>query len=169
MKRLLLLAVLIPSPSFGAEDLTVSVRINYSNFRITPNPGLKTPHTDYKFVISPDGAVQEFATFPGPFGRTSKSVRKVGDRFNFDGKTIERKFENRAYTQTLTVSVAGNKCQASMKMEMKPGFTEFEGVSTELGVPASFRDWKFISAGCAVVRSVPRTNLVPPQGTAPAR
>ena len=66
MKRLLLLVwLLAPSAAFGADDVTISVRINYSNLRIEPKRELKKSFWSYQFLLHPDGTVEEAITSPG--------------------------------------------------------------------------------------------------------
>jgi hypothetical protein len=75
----------------------------------------------------------------------------MGQRFRVvDEKTIQRKHEFKDRIQTITVAVAGDRCRATMTNELKPGFTEWEGTSTELGVKALYRDWRMTSSTCAI-------------------
>ena len=112
MKRLLILlfCALTSSSAFGANDVIISVRINYSNYRIEPKPELKKSFFQFRFLLHPDGTIEETSSSPGRFGSTRESDQKLGKRFRVvDENTIERKFESEYFVRALTVKVKANR------------------------------------------------------------
>jgi hypothetical protein len=150
LRTLLVLAALLPSAAM-AEDTQVQVRVDYTSYRVKPQPRPTRSHVDYAFTLKEDGTIQQEAKSSGPHGTRTKSETTLGKRFRVvDEKTIQRKIESTDHIQTITITVAGNRCRAAMTNELKPGFTEWESKSTELGVKAYYRDWKMISSKCTI-------------------
>jgi hypothetical protein len=150
MKALLVLAVLLPSVAM-ADDTQIRLRIDYTSYRVKPQPRQTRNHVNFVFSLKEDGSIQQEAKSAGAHGKQTKSEAKLGKNFRVvDEKTIERKTEFNDRIQTITIKVAGNRCRATMTNELKPGFKEWESTSTELGAKAYYRDWKMASSTCTI-------------------
>ena len=156
MKRLLIVAALLaPSallPSAAmAEDTQIRIRVDYTSYRVKPQPRFNRSHVNFVFSLKEDGTIQQEVKTSGRHGKQTNSEAKLGKRFRVvDEKTIQRKIESADHIQTIIITVSGNRCRAIMTNELKPGFTEWEGTSTQLGAKAYYRDWKMASSTCTI-------------------
>jgi hypothetical protein len=147
---LLILAALLPSVAM-AEDTQIRLRVDYTSYRVKPQPRSTRSHVNFAFSLKEDGTIHQELKRSGRHGTKTKSEATLGKRFRVvDEKTIQRKIESTDHIQTITITVAGNRCRATMANELKPGFTEWESKSTELGVKAYYRDWKMTTSTCTI-------------------
>jgi hypothetical protein len=134
-----------------AEDTQIRIRVDYTAYRIRPQPRATRSQVNYVFSLKEDGTIQQDMREPGRHAKQTKSETKLGQRFRVvDDKTIQRKIERNDRIQTITINVSGNSCRATMTIEPKPGFTEWQGNSTELGVKGYYRDWKMTTSTCTI-------------------
>jgi hypothetical protein len=151
MKRLLLLLALVSSPSNAAEEATISVAINYTDYRVSPEPGPGKNVVEYTFILHTDGTVDEVMEVHGKHRTKSTSLQTLGNRFRvLDDNSLERRTESKDHITQLKIAVSGKTCRATMAIQLKPGFTEFEDFSRSLNVKAYYRDWKMTSSTCSI-------------------
>jgi hypothetical protein len=148
VKKLWVLAALLPSTALAAEGVTIDIRLDHAAYRTSPQPRPTRSHTNFYLLLLGDGTVQELS---GRRNTYREKESQLGRRFRVvDENTIERRLEYKDRINVLTIAVSGKTCTATMRNELKPGFTEWEGTSTELGVTAKYRDWTMTGSTCRI-------------------
>ena len=151
MKRLLLLVALISFPAHASDDARITADVKYRSYRVRPQPRLTYNSAKFEFILHRDGTVDEVFMSRGRHPNNGSATSRLGNRFKvIDENTIERKIESKDRVQTIRIVVLGKGCKATMTNELKPGSTEFEGRSTQLGAPAFYRDWAMTSSVCTI-------------------
>jgi hypothetical protein len=149
MRWLFLLAAFLPGTAFA--EARIAVRIEFSDQRVRPNPGPVHSHLEMAFLLKDDGTVAQEYHETGPKGRHLSSDNKLGDGMKvIDANTLVRKIDFKDRVNTLTITVSGKTCHATMTNILKSGFTEFESWSSYQGVTAWYRDWQMTSSTCTI-------------------
>ena len=149
MRWLFAFALFLPTPALA--EAKIDVRVDFSSYRVTPEPSITHNHIDLIFTLRDDGTVGREFQEHGRKARSGKSDTKLGDGLHVaDSNTLVRKIDHRDHVNTLTIVVSGKTCRATMTNELKPGFTSFEARSTKFGTTASYRDWKMTSSTCKI-------------------
>jgi hypothetical protein len=149
MKWLFALTVFLPTAAFA--EAQISVRIEFSNYRVSPEPGPTHNHVDFVFTLRDDGTVgQEFQEH-GRMARHMSTDSKLGQNMHVaNGNTLVRKLDFKDHVNILTIAVSGNSCRASMTNTLKPGFEAFAARSTQYGDTGFYRDWHMTSSTCTI-------------------
>ena len=149
MRWLFAFALFLPTSAWA--EARIDVRIDFSSYRVTPEPSMTHNHIVLVFTLRDDGTVGREFQEHGPKARSGKSETKLGDGLHVaDSNTLVRKIDHRDHVNTLTIVVSGKSCRATMTNELKPGFASFEARSTKLGTTAGYRDWRMISSTCRI-------------------
>jgi hypothetical protein len=149
MRWLFALAVFLPTAAFA--EAQINVGIEFSNYRVSPYPGAVQAHLDLVFSLKDDGTLVQEYHESGPKARHVSSDSKLGQGMRVvDANTLVRKIDFKDRVNTLTITVSGRTCQATMTNTLKPGFSAFEARSTHLGSTASYRDWRMTSSTCSI-------------------
>ena len=149
MKRFLILALFVPTAAM-ADDTQITVVLQTAAYRVRPDPKQTSGQVRFVFHLREDGSIrEEFER-----GKRAKSTRvkdeRLGEKFRVvSEKVIQRKKDFRDRVQTMTITVNGSSCSASMTNVLKPGFTEWKGTSEKFG-SAYFRDWQVTSSTCTI-------------------
>jgi hypothetical protein len=143
------LAVFLPTAAFA--EAKINIRIEFIGQRVRPNPGPVHNHLDMTFSLKDDGSLVQEYNETGPMARHISSDTKLGrDMKVIDANTLVRKIDFKDRVNTVTITVSGKTCHATMTNTLKPGFTEFEAWSTYMGATAWFRDWQMTSSKCTI-------------------
>jgi hypothetical protein len=149
MRWLFALAMFLPTAAFA--DVLVNVRIEFSNYRVSPSPGPVHSHLDMVLSLKDDGTIVQEYHETGPKARHLSSDTKLGQNMHVvDANTLVRKLDFKDRVNTLTINVSGKTCHAAMTNTLKPGFSAFEARSTHLGITALYRDWQMTSSTCSI-------------------
>jgi hypothetical protein len=149
MRWLFALALFLPTAALA--EAKINIRIEFSNQRVRPNPGPVHSHLDMAFSLKDDDSLVQEYNETGPRARHISSDTKLGQGMKVvDANTLVRKIDFKDRVNTITITVSGKTCHATMTNTLKPGFTEFESWSTYLGVPAWYRDWHMTSSTCTI-------------------
>jgi hypothetical protein len=149
MRWLFALAVFLPTAAFA--ETQINVRIEFSNYRVSPSPGPNHSHLDLVFSLKDDGTLVQEYHESGPRARHMSSDSKLGQGMHVvNANTLVRKIDFKDRVNTTTITVSGKTCHATMTNILKPGFTAFEARSTGMGVTALYRDWKMTSSTCSI-------------------
>jgi hypothetical protein len=134
-----------------AAGTQIRIRADFTAYRVRPQPRATRNQLNFTFTFAPDRSIKEEFSEPGPHKRGGRSESTWGQEFRMmDQNTFQQKIEFRDRIRTITINVTGTDCRATMTIELKPGFSEFEVMSTELGTKAYYRDWKMINSTCAI-------------------
>jgi hypothetical protein len=149
MRWLFAIAVFLPAAAFA--EAQINVRVEFSNYRVSPEPGPTHNHVDFVFTLRDDGTVgQEFQEH-GRMARHMSTDSKLGQNMHVaNGNTLVRKLDFKDHVNTLTIAVSGNSCHASMTNTLKPGFETFAARSTQYGNTGFYRDWHMTSSTCTI-------------------
>ena len=133
------------------HNAQISTNFYFSSFRIRPEPQLKHSSFKLNLVVYPSGKIEETYQEVGPFAKTGTSASLLGARYQLlDENTLQRTRHFKDHVQTLTIAISGERCRATITNELKPGFVEWEGRSTELGQQAFYKDWVMTSSTCII-------------------
>src|ERR1700693_1631838 len=92
MRRLFALALFLPTAAFG--DTQIRLRIEFSNYRVSPSPGPNHSHVDLAFSLKDDGTLVQEYHETGPKGRHISSDSKLGQGMHVvDANTLVRKLD----------------------------------------------------------------------------
>jgi hypothetical protein len=149
MRLLFSLVVSLPTAAFA--EAQINVRIEFSNYRVSPYPGPLHSHVDLAFSLRDDGTLIQEYHESGPKARNVSSDSKLGQGMHVvDANTLVRKIDFKDRLNTLTINVSGKTCRATMTNTLKPGFSAFEARSSHYGIPALYRDWHMTSSTCTI-------------------
>lgn len=149
MRRLFALALLMPSAALA--EAKINARIEFSSYRVSPNPGPVSNHVDFVFALKDDGSVSQEYQETGPKARHLTSDSKLGQGMRvIDANTLVRTIDFKDRVNTLTISVSGKTCHATLTNILKPGFSAFEARSSQTGNMQFYRDWKMTSSTCSI-------------------
>lgn len=149
MKWLVAIALFFPTAAFA--EAKIDIRIDFSSYRVSPEPSVTHNHIVLVFTLRDDGSVGREFQEHGRMARSGKSETKLGDGLHVaDNNTLVRRTDYKDHVNTLKIAVSGKTCHATMTNELKPGFTSFEARSTKFGTTASYKDWKMTSSTCRI-------------------
>lgn len=151
MRKLILAALLVPTCAFAADDTRITATIEFSSYRVRPSPEPGHNHVTFNIILHPDGSVDDSFAAPGRFSRKGTVTGTLGERYRvIDNNAIRRTRDFKDRIETVTITVTGKSCRATMTNELKPGFSEFEAPSVALGTNAFYRNWKMTSSTCSI-------------------
>jgi len=149
MRWLFLLALFLPTSALA--EAKINVRIEFTSYRVSPNPGPANNHVDFLVTLKDDGSVSQEYQETGPYARHLSSDSKLGQGTRVtDANTLTRTIDFKDRVNTLTIKVSGKTCQATLTNTLKPGFSAFEAMSTHHGGTAFYRDWRQTSSTCTI-------------------
>ncbi|MCK1284098.1 caspase family protein [Bradyrhizobium sp. 44] len=134
------------------RDAHIKMNISFSSQRNRPKPIRTHSSANVVMTVRPNGKIEYTYQQKGRFADRGTQLGSVGDgTFQLvDENTLRRTREFKDRIQTLTIAVSGDRCRATMKNDLKPGFVEWEGRSTELGSKAFYGDWRMTSSTCSI-------------------
>jgi len=149
MWRFFALALLLPTAAIA--EARINVRIEFDTYRVSPNPGPVSSHVDFVFALKDDGSVSQEYQETGPKARHVSSDSKLGQGMRvIDANTLVRTIDFKDRVNTLTISVSGKTCRATLTNTLKPGFNAFAARSSQTGNTQFYRDWKMSSSTCSI-------------------
>lgn len=149
MRILFVIALFLPTAAFA--EAKINVRIFFTTYRVSPNPGPASNHVDFVVGLKDDGSVSQDYQETGPHARHVSTDSKLGQGMRVvDANTLTRTIDFKDRVNTLTIKVAGKTCQATLTNTLKPGFNAFEARSTKYGGTGLYRDWKQTSSTCTI-------------------
>ena len=149
-------AISLASTRIAQAATEIVVEYRYRTVRIKPSYLEGGSPEKFVFILRDDGKVEEQRELSGEKGKKSSRTTTLGPRGTgaiirvVDESTIQRIAQTRTHTQTLTVKVKDRTCTASIDIRLKPGFTEYEGYSTQLGIMAIYRTMETRDVTCSI-------------------
>ena len=144
-----LLIQVLPNQAFA--EAKINVRIEFSSYRVRPNPGPASSHVDFVVGLRDDGSVSQDYQETGHYARHVSSDSRLGQGMHVvDANTLARTINFKDRVNVLTIKVAGKTCHATLTNTLKPGFDSFEANSSHSGGTAFYRDWRQTSSTCTI-------------------
>jgi hypothetical protein len=154
MRRLFALALVLPVQLLPTEvfaEAKINVRIEFSTYRVRPNPGPASSHVDFVVGLKDDGSVSQEYQETGQYARHTSSDSRLGQGMRVtDANTLTRTIDFKDRVNVLTIKVSGKTCHATLTNTLKPGFDSFEANSSHFGGAAFYRDWRQTSSTCSI-------------------
>lgn len=151
-----LLCLLAPSAQAADGDTTIQVEtVTYAE-RIRPSVSSGNVTYKYKIVLQSGGKVGEQINSSGSAPFKSANVRSLGGSDSNvtyrvkDDSTIERIVNNPTHQTVTTIRASGKSCTASVVHTLKPGQTEYQSYSVNLGTQAFYKTLRPVSASCTI-------------------
>ncbi len=134
------------------SDTFITVEHVVRSERVWPSPRVIHGRTTVNIVLHANGTVDDAVSSYGRFGGTSQREHRLGESTYkvVDDHTIRRVTHIGDQTRTLTITVSGRTCHATLELSMKPGVTEYRSFATALGRQASFRDAVVEQVTCSI-------------------
>src|ERR1700755_900157 len=100
MRRLFALVLLLPSAALA--EAKINARIEFSMYRVSPNPGTVSNHVDFAFALKDDGSVSQEYQETRPQARHVASDTKLGQGVRVtDANTLVRTLDFKDRVNTL--------------------------------------------------------------------